>query len=151
MSLLSLLLWSLALAIVIHTLAEAAAPRIMAGGRLVAIFDRAIWIENLPIFIALIIGAILGAQFPILASIIPAVAVTHPFLDHVALSFRHRQLRPGTATALLLMLPLGLVFYGYVYKHSWFGQLDIIVGSSIGLGISLLLLWLTIKFPATSN
>jgi hypothetical protein len=147
MSLLSLLLWLLVLAIVIHSVAEAAAPGMKAGQGLSAILDRSIWMENLPIFMALLLGGVLGSRLPILMGIIPAVAVTHPFLDHVALSLHDRQLRPGTATALFLMLPLGLGFYGLAYKYGWLGQTEIVVSGTIGLSISLLLLWLTLKFP----
>ena len=145
MSLLSLLLWLLALAIVIHTLTEAAAPKLTAGHGVMAMFDRAIWLDNLPIFIALIIGVLLGSRWTILAGVIPAVAVTHPFLDHATLSYTNRHLRPGTGTALLLMFPLGLGFYGLASYYHWLGAIDIMVGSAIGLGISLLLLWLTIQ------
>jgi hypothetical protein len=145
MSLLTLLLWLLALAIVIHTLAEAAAPKLTAGRGVMAMFDRAIWLDNLPIFIALIVGVLLGSRWTILAGVIPAVAVTHPFLDHAILSYTNRHLRSGTGTALFLMLPLGLGFYSLAYNYRWLGSIDIMVGGAIGLGISLLLLWLTLR------
>jgi hypothetical protein len=151
MSLLSLLLWLLALAIVIHSLAEASTPGRIAGQGLQAVFDRSIWLDNLPIFIALVIGAILGSQWSIWAGIIPAVAITHPFLDHVTLSIGGRKLRPGTGTALFLMLPLGVIFFGLAFQHNWLSPLDLVVGGGIGLAISLLLLWLVVKSPASSS
>jgi hypothetical protein len=151
MSLLSLLLWLLVLAIVIHSLAEASTPARLSGQGLIAVFDRSIWLDNLPIFIALAIGAMLGSKWSIWAGIIPTVAITHPILDHAALSFTHRQLRPGTATALLLMLPLGALFFGLAFKSNWLQSIDLLVGGGIGLAISLLLLWLVFKFPDPSS
>lgn len=146
-SLLHLSLWLLALAIVIHTISEASAPKLAAGDGLMAICDRAIWLDNLPIFIALLLGVLLGSHWSLLTGILAAVCVTHPFLDHVALSLAHRSLRPGSITSLTLMLPLGLVFYGLAYNQKWLGWTDLLVSGALGLGISLLLLWLTLKFP----
>jgi Protein of unknown function with HXXEE motif len=147
MSMLSLLLWLLVTAIIIHTLAEASAPRRIAGQGLRAVFDRAIWLDKLPTFIALLMAGILGSQWSILTGIIPTVAIAHPLLDHVALSVVYRKLRPGSGTALFLMLPLGVVFYGLAYQQDWLQSIDILVGGSIGLAISLRLLWSVIKFP----
>jgi hypothetical protein len=145
MTSISVLLWLLVLAIAIHTLDEASAPQRSAGKGFLALFDPAIWQENLVIFLALILAAALGSYWLLLASILPAVAVTHPFLDHVALSITQRQIRPGTLTALFLMLPMGIVFYGLVYQYRWLGPIDLAASGAIGLGVSLLLLWLTLK------
>jgi Protein of unknown function with HXXEE motif len=151
MTTVSLLLWLLALAIVIHAIDEASAPQRAAGRGFAALFEPAIWQENLIIFLALILGAALGSYWLLLAGILPAVAVTHPFLDHVVLSFTHRQLRPGTFTALLLMLPIGIAFYGLAYQYRWLGLIDLAVSGAIGLGVSLLLLWLALQESSSTD
>jgi ABC-type enterobactin transport system permease subunit len=56
-----LLIWILALAIAIHTITESSVQQIVAGHGLSVLRDRAVWLDNLPIFIALILGAVLGS------------------------------------------------------------------------------------------
>ncbi|BAZ13395.1 hypothetical protein NIES4071_52340 [Calothrix sp. NIES-4071] len=73
----------LAIAIIVHTVDEAwfgACQKAPSDWRKV-IFDRALFLDNLPIFIFVIGAALVGWQWAIVGGILPAIGVTHTLLD----------------------------------------------------------------------
>jgi Protein of unknown function with HXXEE motif len=133
----------LAIAIVIHTIAEAWIPayqKVKPDWRGV-VFNRTLFLENLPIFILTIGAAIVGWRWVIIGAILPAVGVTHPLLDHLWLSWKNQQLRPGSWTGLFLLpLSIGVYTLSYVYQILTVGEL--LISGAIGLAISVWLFWM---------
>jgi Protein of unknown function with HXXEE motif len=137
----------LAIALIIHTIAEVWIPayqKVQPDWRSV-VLDRALFLDNLPVFIFSIGVALAGWKWPIVGSILPAVGLTHPLLDHVGLSWKTQKIRPGSATGLLLLLPLSFWNYAIVYTHHLLTFHEFLISSAIGLTISVWLLWMTIQ------
>lgn len=135
----------LAIAIIVHTVDEAwfgAEQKALPDWRTV-IFNRALFLDNLPIFIFVIGGALVGWQWKIVGGILPAIGVTHTLLDHLALSWKTQKLRPGSWTGLLLLLPLSVGFYALSYTYRILAFHELFISGAIGLAISIWLLWMT--------
>lgn len=134
----------LAIAIIVHTFDEAgfsAYQKAPSDWRAV-IFDRALFLDNLPIFIFVIGAALAGWQWAIVGGILPAIGVTHTLLDHLALSWQTQKLRPGSWTGLLLLLPLSLGVYALSYTYRILAFHELLISGAIGLAISIWLLWM---------
>jgi Protein of unknown function with HXXEE motif len=136
---------SIATALIIHTIAEVWIPayqKVKPDWRSV-VFDRVLFLDNLPVFIFSIGAALAGWQWPIVGGILLAVGLTHPLLDHLGLSWKTQKLRPGSWTGLLLLLPLSLWGYALGYAHQILTFHEFLISGAIGLTISVWLLWMT--------
>jgi hypothetical protein len=109
----------LAIALIIHTIAEVWIPAYQKAQPdwQSVVLDRALFLDNLPIFILSIGVAVAGWKWSIVGSILPAGGLTHPLLDHLRLSGKTQKLQPGSGTGMLLLLPLSLWSYAIVYTH----------------------------------
>jgi Protein of unknown function with HXXEE motif len=144
-------MWLLAIALIIHTIAEVWLPeyeRLKPNWRSVA-FNRALFLENLPVFMFSIGVAIAGWQLPIVGGILPAIGLTHPLLDHLGLSWKIQKLRPGSWTGLLLLFPLSILVYALGYIHRLLTLQELLISGAIGLAISVWLLWMSIPETQT--
>jgi Protein of unknown function with HXXEE motif len=144
---------SIALALIIHTIAEAWIPayqKIRPDWRSV-VFDPVLFRDNVPFFILSLGAAVVGWRWPIVGGILPAVGLTHPLFDHLGLSWKNKKLRPGSWTGLLLLWPLSIGTYGVIYSNRSLTLLEFLVSGAIGLGISLVLLWLVGQESAQSQ
>jgi hypothetical protein len=144
---------SIALALIIHTIAEAWIPayqKIRPDWRSV-VFDPVLFRDNVPFFILSLGAAVVGWQWPIVGGILPAVGLTHPLLDHLGLSWKNKKLRPGSWTGLLLLWPLSIGTYVIIYNHRSLDLVELLVSGAIGLGISLVLLWLAVQESTQSQ
>jgi Protein of unknown function with HXXEE motif len=140
-------MWLLAIALIIHTIAEVWLPeyeRLKPNWRSV-VFNRALFLENLPVFMFSIGVAIAGWQLPI----VPAIGLTHPLLDHLGLSWKIQKLRPGSWTGLLLLFPLSILVYALGYIHRLLTLQELLISGAIGLAISVWLLWMSIPETQT--
>ncbi|NJL63106.1 MAG: HXXEE domain-containing protein [Methylacidiphilales bacterium] len=155
MTLQNLLIWLLGLALILHTIEEAWLPayaKVKPDWRLV-VFDgqspvydhRVLFLENIPVFIFAFITALAGWQWQILGMILPAIGLTHPLLDHLFLSWKYQQLRPGTLTGLFLLFPLSIWVYYLGYTRQLLSLQTVLISGAIGLAISVWLLWETIQ------
>ena len=137
LSALSMLL--VAIALVLHTIEEAWLPeyqRVKPDWR-AAVFNRALWLDNFPIFMFAIALGVVGWQIPLLSGILPAIGLTHPVLDHVGLSWRYGHFRAGGWTGVFLLFPLSIWAYGV----GQFQPYEAVISGAIGLGISIFLVW----------
>jgi Protein of unknown function with HXXEE motif len=144
-------MWLLAIALIIHTIAEVWLPeyeRLKPNWRSV-VFNRALFLENLPVFVFSIGVAITGWQWPIVGGILPAISLTHPLLDHLGLSWKIQKLRPGSWTGLLLLFPLSILVYALSYIHHLLTLQELLISGAIGLAISVWLLWMSISETQT--
>jgi Protein of unknown function with HXXEE motif len=144
-------MWLLAIALIIHTIAEVWLPeyeRLKPNWRSV-VFNRALFLENLPVFMFSIGVAIAGWQLPIVGGLLPAIGLTHPLLDHLGLSWKMQKLRPGSWTGLLLLFPLSILVYALGYIHRLLTLQELLISGAIGLAISVWLLWMTIPETQT--
>jgi Protein of unknown function with HXXEE motif len=144
-------MWLLAIALIIHTIAEVWLPeykRFKPNWRSV-VFNRALFLENLPVFMFSIGVAIAGWQLPIVGGILPAIGLTHPLLDHLGLSWKIQKLRPGSWTGLLLLFPLSILVYALGYIHRLLTLQELLISGAIGLAISVWLLWMSIPETQT--
>jgi hypothetical protein len=149
MGLQNLSVWLLAFALILHTIAEVWLPayeKVKPDWRLV-VFDPGLFLENIPVFIFAFITAFAGWQWQILGMILPAVGLTHPLLDHLFLSWKARQLRPGTLTGLFLLFPLSIWVYYLGYTRQLLTLPAVLISGAIGLAISVWLLWEVIQAP----
>jgi hypothetical protein len=149
MQLPELSIWLLVLAVIIHTISEAWLPeyeKVKPDWRSV-VFNRLLWLDNLPIFIAAIVAGLVGWRWPIVGGILPAVGVTHPLFDHLGLSLKAGKLRPGSWTGLFLFWPAGIFVYAIAYTHQLASISELIISGTIGLAISIWLLWSVIQMP----
>ena len=140
-------LWLLAFALIIHTIDEGwlhEYQNTKSNGRSV-IFNRLLFLDNLPIFIFSISLATIGWRWPILGGILPAVGLTHPLLDHLGLSWKTRQVRPGSWTGLLLLLPLSIWIYIVSNAYDLFKLHEVLISGMVGLAISIALFWIVAK------
>ena len=102
---------ALAAAIGIHTVEESfQAPTYQTGFGL----DKTntvteVLMDSLPIFVVLPLSAYATKYLSWIRDTLTMVALFHPFLDHVVLTLMHKRKRPGSLTALGLMLPLGVL------------------------------------------
>lgn len=145
--------WLLAIALILHTIAEGWLPEYKKhkpDWQAVA-FNRALFLDNFPIFIFAIVLAAIGWRLPIVSGILPAVGLTHPLLDHVGLSFKMRQVRPGSWTGLFLMWPLSIWVYAIAYNQNLFKPLALGMSFVIGLAISIWLYWAVIQEAKQSH
>ncbi len=146
-------MWLVAIALIVHTIAEVWLPeyeRRKPNWRSV-VFDRLPFLDNLPVFIFAIGIASVSWQVPIVGSILPAIGVTHPLLDHLGLSWKLQKLRPGSWTGLLLLLPLSILVYAVAYIDRLLTFHEFLIGGAIGLAISVWLLWMSIKETQTQS
>lgn len=151
----------IALALVIHTIAEAWIPayqKIRPDWRFscrealpTVVFDPILFRDNVPFFILSLGAAVVGWRWPIVGGILPAVGVTHPLLDHLGLSWKNKKLRPGSWTGLLLLWPLSIGTYVVIYNNRSLTLVELLVSGAIGLGISFVLLWLAVQESAQSQ
>ncbi len=147
MTLQNLSIWLLAIALILHTIAEVWLPayaKVKPDWHLV-IFDRVLFLENIPVFLFAFITALAGWQWQILGMILPAIGLTHPLLDHLFLSWKYQQLRPGTLTGLFLLFPLSIWVYYLGYTRQLLTLPAVLISGAIGLAISVWLLWETIQ------
>jgi Protein of unknown function with HXXEE motif len=137
----------LAAALIIHTIAEAWIPAYQKAQPdwKSVVFDRVLFLDNLPIFIFSIGVALAGWQWPIVGGILPAIGITHSLLDHLGLSWKTQKLRPGSWTGLLLLLPLSLGVYVLSYTYHILAFHEFVISGTVGLGISVWLLWMTVQ------
>jgi Protein of unknown function with HXXEE motif len=143
----------LAVALIIHTIAEAWIPayqKVKPDWRSV-VFDRALFWDNLPIFIFSIGVALAGWQWPIVGGLLPAIGLTHSLLDHLGLSWKNQKLRPGSWTGMLLLLPLSLGVYGLSYTHHILAFHEFLISGAVGLAISVWLLWMAVQQSPEHN
>jgi Protein of unknown function with HXXEE motif len=149
MTLQNVSIWLLAFALIIHTITEVWLPayaKVKPDWRLV-VFDRVLFLENIPVFIFALVTALAGWQWQILGMILPAVGVTHPLLDHLFLSWKYQQLRPGSLTGLFLLFPLSIWVYYLGYTQHLLTLPFVLISGGIGLTISVWLLWEVIQAP----
>jgi Protein of unknown function with HXXEE motif len=139
--------WLVAIALILHTIAEGWLPEYekRQPDWQAVVFNQALFRENFPIFIFAIGLAAIGWRWPIVSGILPAVGVTHPLLDHVGLSWKMRQVRPGSWTGLFLMWPLSVWIYTIAYSQNLFQLLEFAISFTIGLAISIWLYWAVIQ------
>ncbi|PAX52773.1 HXXEE domain-containing protein [Brunnivagina elsteri CCALA 953] len=155
MALQNLSIWLLAIALILHTIlqrsryaiAEVWLPayeKVKPDWRSV-LFDTGLVLEIIPVFIFAFVTAFAGWQWSVLGMILPAVGLTHPLLDHLFLSWKARQLRPGTLTGLFLLFPLSIWVYYLGYTWQLLSLQAVLISGAIGLAISVWLLWETIQ------
>jgi hypothetical protein len=147
MGLQNLSVWLLAIALILHTIAEVWLPayeKVKLNCRLV-LFDPVLFQENILVFIFAFVTALAGWQWQILGMILPAVGLTHPLLDHLFLSWKYQQLRPGTLTGLFLLFPLSIWVYYLGYTQQLLSLQAVLISGAIGLAISVWLLWEVIQ------
>jgi hypothetical protein len=106
------------------------------------VFNRALFLENLPIFIFSIGLATIGWRWSLMNGILPAVGLTHPLLDHLGLSWQTHKMRPGSWTGLFLLLPLSIWVYALGNTYHLFKLPEFLISGAIGLAISIWLLWI---------
>ncbi|MBE9033392.1 HXXEE domain-containing protein [filamentous cyanobacterium LEGE 11480] len=142
----------LAFALILHTFEEGWLPeyhKVKPDWRSV-VFNRPLLLDNLPIFIfAIILGAI-GWRWPIISGILPAIGITHPLFDHVGLSWKAGHFRPGGWTAIFLLFPLSLWIYVIGYTQGRFQLYEGLISGSIGLAISIWLVWVVLQETPSS-
>lgn len=141
-------IWLLAVSLIVHTIAEAWLPeweKAKPNWQSV-VFDRVLFLDNLPIFIFAIGIAFAGWRLPIIGGILPAIGITHPVFDHIGLSLWAKKIRPGSWTGMILFFPLSIWVYWIGYSQHLFSLTDFLISSAIGLSISLWLLWITIEY-----
>jgi hypothetical protein len=144
-------MWLLAIALIVHTIAEVWLPeyaRLKPTWRSV-VFNRVLFLDNLPVFVFSIGVAIAGWQLPIIGGILPAIGLTHPLLDHLGLSWKMQKIRPGSWTGLFLLFPLSILVYVLGYIYHLFALQDFLISGAIGLAISVWLLWMSIPETQT--
>jgi Protein of unknown function with HXXEE motif len=149
MALQNLSIWLLAFTLILHTIAEVWLPayeKVKPNWRLV-VFDRVLFLENIPVFIFAFITALAGWQWQILGMILPAIGITHPLLDYLFLSWKYQQLRPGTLTGLFLLFPLSIWVYYLGYTQHLLTLPFVLISGGIVLAISVWLLWEVIQAP----
>jgi Protein of unknown function with HXXEE motif len=137
-------IWLLAFTLIIHTIEEGWLPeylKVKPNWRSV-LFNRPLFLENLPVFIFSIVLGMVGFRYPILGGILPAVGLTHPLLDHLGLSWKTRHLRPGSWTGLFLLLPLSIWTYFLSNSYHLFKSHELLISGMVGLAISLWLFWM---------
>jgi Protein of unknown function with HXXEE motif len=141
-------IWLLAAALIIHTIAEAWLPeweKVKPNWQSV-VFNRLLFLDNLPIFVFAIAIAFAGWKLPIIGGILPAIGITHPLFDHVGLSIWSKKIRPGSWTGMLLLFPLSIWVYSIGYWQHSISLTDFLISGAVGLSISLWLLWITIEY-----
>ncbi|KAL3941561.1 MAG: hypothetical protein SGARI_000561 [Bacillariaceae sp.] len=129
----------LATAIALHTVEEAlqipAYQRAYLGSKQPNTVPEVL-LDSLPIFLLLPLAAWLQPTLVWITDTLATVAVLHPLMDHVALALHYnKQRRPGSATALGMLLPLGVL-------HAWqrnFNHRTSLVGVAVGAALSLFL------------
>ena len=142
-----LAIWLLAIALIFHVIEEGWFPeyqKAKPNWRSV-MFNRPLFLDNLPIFIFAILMGVIGWRWPIIAGILPAIAFTHPLLDHAGLSWKARKLRPGSWSGLLLLFPLSIWVYAIAHANHWFKPHEFLISGVIGLAISTGLFWIVVQ------
>ena len=147
MAVTDLAIWLVALAIIIHTVEEGWLPEYQkaTSKSQVVKSTRFFVLENGIIFIFVIALAIVGGRWPIISGILPAIGLTHPFLDHVGLSWKGQKLRPGIWTGLLLMVPFSVWTYSLANSHNLFKLYELVISGAIGFAISIWLYWMVVQ------
>ncbi|WP_299490818.1 HXXEE domain-containing protein [Acaryochloris sp. IP29b_bin.137] len=142
-----LAIWLIAFAIIIHTFEEGWLPEYQkATSKLQVVQSTRFFIlENFIIFVFVVGLAIVGWRWPILSGILPAIGLTHPFLDHVGLSWKNHKLRPGIWTGLFLMVPFSIWAYSLANTHHLFKLYELVISGAIGLLISIGLYWMVVQ------
>lgn len=143
----------LAIALIVHTVAEAYLPtyeKVKPDWRSV-VFNRLLFFDNLPIFIFVIAIAIAGWRWPIVGGILPAICLTHPLFDHLGLSWKNKTWRPGSWTGLFFLLPLSIFVYIQVFTHHLMQGYELVISGAIGLAISVWLFWMVVQESKPSN
>lgn len=141
-------IWLLAAALIIHTISEAWLPeweKVKPNWQAV-VFNRLLFLDNLPIFIFAIAIALAGWKLPIIGGVLPAIGITHPIFDHVGLSIWGKKIRPGSWTGMLLFFPLSIWVYSIGYSQQLISLTDFLISGAIGLSISVWLLWSVIEY-----
>ena len=103
--------------------------------------NYALLTEHIPIFVFAIALAIIAWRLPLISGILPAVCLTHPLIDHIGLSVKYHEFRPGSFSAIFLMLPLSLWLYDIASNQNFFPISALVISGAIGLGISIWLWW----------
>lgn len=93
-------------------------------------------LDSVPIFIVLPLSAYLSSYHAWIRGTLATVALTHPLLDHVALTVQWRKPRPGLGSALGLLLPLGVWNVAKILPTS---HSSVVGGGAVGFFISILL------------
>lgn len=148
-----LAIWLLAFALIIHTIEEGWLPEYQKAKPdwRAVVFNRSLFLENLPIFIFSISLAIVGWQWPLVGGILPAVGLTHPLLDHLGLSWKNRNLRPGSWTGILLLLPLSIWVYVLGNTYNLFKLNELLISGVVGSAISIWLFWMVAQETQKSH
>jgi hypothetical protein len=144
MSLPDLSIRLLAIALILHTIAEAYLPeyqKVKPNWRSV-VLNRLLFFDNLPIFIFVIAVGSIGWRWPMMGGVLPAICLTHPLLDHLGLSWQAKKWRPGSYTGLFLLLPLSVLVYGLGFSHHLIQGYELLISGAIGLAISIWLFWI---------
>lgn len=141
-------IWLLAGSLIIHTIAEAYLPEWESAkpNWQTVVFNRVLFLDNLPIFIFTIAVAVAGWKLPMIGGILPAIGITHPIFDHLGLSWSFKQIRPGSWTGVFLFFPFSIWVYSIGYSQHLLSLTDFVISGAIGLSISLWLLWITIEY-----
>jgi hypothetical protein len=129
-------IWLLAAALIIHTIAEAWLPeweKAKPNWQSV-VFNRLLFLDNLPIFMFAIAIALAGWKLPIIGGILPAIGITHPIFDHVGLSIWGKKIRPGSWTGMLLFFPLSIWVYSIGYSQQLLSLTDFLISGAITSG-----------------
>jgi hypothetical protein len=137
----------LAIALIVHTIAEAYLPeyqKFKPNWRSV-VFNRLLFFDNLPIFIFVIAVGTIGWHWPIIGGILPAICLTHPLLDHLGLSWQAKKWRPGSYTGLFLLLPLSILVYGLGFTDHLIQGYELVISGVIGFAISIWLFWMVVQ------
>jgi hypothetical protein len=134
----------LAIALIIHTIAEAYLPEYQKckPNWQSVVFNRLLFLDNLPIFIFVIVVGMIGWHQPLVGGILPAICLTHPLLDHLGLSWKAKKWRPGSYTGLFLLLPLSILVYGIGFTYHLMEGYELAISGAIGLAISVWLFWM---------
>jgi hypothetical protein len=141
-------MWLLAASLIIHTISEGWLPELKkakSNWRSV-VFDRVLFLDNLPIFIFTIAVAAAGWKLPIIGGILPAIGITHPIFDHIGLSLWGGKIRPGSWTGMFLFFPLSIWVYAIGYSRNLISFNDFLISGAIGLSISIWLVWAVIEY-----
>jgi hypothetical protein len=137
-------LWLSAIFLIIHTLNEMWVSEYRKSPRnwLDIVGDRRLYIENWIVFLFAIGTATIGKNFLLLSLILPGTNVVHPLLDHVLLSAKQRDLRPGSLTGIFLLLPWGIWTYYTANRSGLLTTTNLVASLGMGMVISVALIFL---------
>jgi lysylphosphatidylglycerol synthetase-like protein (DUF2156 family) len=137
-------LWLSAIFLIFHTLNEMWVREYRKSPRnwLDIVGDRRLYVENWIVFLFAIGTATIGQNFLLLSLILPGTNVVHPILDHILLSAKQHDLRPGSLTGIFLILPCGIWTYYTANAEGFLTTTNLTVSLVMGTIISVALIFL---------